>query len=95
MQWIEAKNCDIFLGQEANISFKHQAMSYFMDTQWTPKYHLTTAESHWKFNTLKKPAEHLSSRMKSTDIESANLLKTKREDGQETFMRSKTKLHWR
>jgi hypothetical protein len=55
MQWIEAKKCDIFLGQEANISFKHQAMSYIMDTQWTPKYHLTTAELHWKSNTLKKP----------------------------------------
>jgi hypothetical protein len=54
MQWIEAKSCDIFLGQEANISFKHQAISYPMDTQWTPKYHLTSAESHWKFNTLKK-----------------------------------------
>jgi hypothetical protein len=55
MQWIKAKNCDIFLGQEANISFKHQAMLYYMDTQLTPKYHLTTAELHWKFNTLKKP----------------------------------------
>jgi hypothetical protein len=55
MQWIETKNCDIFLGQEANISFQHQAISYLMDKQWTPKYHLTSAETHWKFNTLKKP----------------------------------------
>jgi hypothetical protein len=93
MQWIERKNCDIFLGQEANISFKHQAFSYLMDTQWTPKYHLTSAESHWKFNTLKKPAEHLSSRTKSIDTKLAKSLKTKREDRQETFMHSKTKLH--
>jgi hypothetical protein len=93
MQWIETKNCDIFLGQEANISFKHQAISYLMDTQWTPKYHLISAELHWKFNTLKNPAEHLSSRTKSTDTKLAKSLKTKREDGQETFMHSKTKLH--
>jgi hypothetical protein len=93
MQWIETKTCNIFLGQEANISFKHQAISHLMDTQWTPKYHLTSAESHWKFNTLKNPAEHLSSRTKSTNTELVKSSKMKQEDGQETFMHSKTKLH--
>jgi hypothetical protein len=55
MQWNQKSQCDIFLGQEANIFFKHEKMLHYMATQWIPRYHMTTSESKWELTHLKKP----------------------------------------
>jgi hypothetical protein len=55
IQWIQKSQCDIFLGQEANISFKHEKMPHYMATQWIPRYHMTISESNWELTLLKKP----------------------------------------
>jgi hypothetical protein len=55
MQWIQMRLCDIFLGKEAHISFKHKKMLQYIATQWISRYHITTSESKWELTHLKKP----------------------------------------
>jgi hypothetical protein len=44
MQWINAKNCDIFLGHEANVLFENEKMLHYMANQWIPRSCIKIAE---------------------------------------------------
>jgi hypothetical protein len=55
LEWMEKHNYDIFLAQEANVSFQHQQVQqYFRDTLKSG-YHLTTSETEFWFKGCNKP----------------------------------------
>ena len=55
LQWIDANQIDTFLGQEANVSFRHPRIQSYLRGSHCSKFHVSTSETEWIFSSPHKP----------------------------------------
>jgi hypothetical protein len=75
LNWIDNNKIDVFLVQEASVSFRHPRIKSYLKSKKVNKYHISTSESEWKFEGTQKPGGILcilSARLKSRVLRRMN-----------------------
>ena len=55
LQWIDTNQIDTFLGQEANVSFRHPIIQSYLRGSHCSKFHVSMSETEWIFSSPHKP----------------------------------------